>query len=313
VTDAYPYPLPDLFAGTQLVVVGRYRNSGETTVTLEGQVNGNPQTFQYNSVRFSSAGGDEFIARLWATRKIGYLLQQIRLNGEDSELVNEIVDLSIRYGIITPYTSFLVEETDRALSEAGREGIAREVQSTAAPADVSGGAAVERSVGEKALSGAEAPAAPALLPGMENSATDPYGNQINPVRYVGDRTFVLNDGVWTDTTFDADAMDPVAVGFGSDDYFALLEAHPEWGRYLALGDHVIVVLDGTAYEVREGDAPPLAVPTAEPTPVPTSGQASASTAVATPQPAPGSSPTVLEAIVRAIQELFARIAESLSD
>ncbi|MGC9334356.1 MAG: hypothetical protein ACP5JJ_09430, partial [Anaerolineae bacterium] len=71
--------------------------------------------------------------------------------------------------------------------------------------------------------------------------------------YVGDKTFVLNAGVWTDTTFDPDRLEAVAVSFGSDDYFALIAARPEWGRYFALGDHVIVVLDGTAYEVREGE------------------------------------------------------------
>ena len=73
-------------------------------------------------------GGEEFIARLWATRKIGYLLQQIRLHGEERELVDEIVDLSIRYGIITPYTSFLVEETERALREEGRAQIVEEAE-----------------------------------------------------------------------------------------------------------------------------------------------------------------------------------------
>ena len=92
--------------------------------------------------------------------------------------------------------------------------------------------------------------------GLGGGETDEYGYEISPVKYVGDKTFVLHEGVWTDTTFDPDKMEPVPVSFGSDDYFALVAARPEWGRYFALGDHVIVVLDGTAYEVREGDAPP---------------------------------------------------------
>ena len=101
---------------------------------------------------------------------------------------------------------------------------------------------------------AVAPAvAPTMAPGVARVPTDEYGNEINPVRYVGDKTFVLHGGVWTDTTFDPDKMEAVAVGFGSDDYFALLANRPDWGRYLALGDHVIVVLDGTAYEVRTGN------------------------------------------------------------
>jgi Ca-activated chloride channel family protein len=265
VEEVYPYPLPDLFAGTQLVVVGRYRQGGETDITLSGEVNGRPQTFRYDGVRFRQEGGDEFIARLWAMRKIGYLLQQIRLHGEDQELIDEIVELSIRYGIITPYTSFLVEETERALREEGRQAIAQEAQATAAPAAPSGQQAVERSEGENALSGADAAAAPEVPPGIGGGATDQYGYEISPVKYVGDKTFVLNEGAWTDTTFDPDLMTPVPVSFGSDDYFALVAARPEWGRYFALGDHVIVVLDGKGYEVRQGEAPPVEVPEARPT------------------------------------------------
>jgi Ca-activated chloride channel family protein len=296
VEDVYPYPLPDLFAGTQLVVVGRYREGGDTTLTLEGEVNNEPQQFEYDDVYFQRDGGEEFIARLWATRKIGYLLQQIRLHGEDKELVDEIVDLSIRYGIITPYTSFLVEETEMALREEGRQSIADEVavQATALPS--SGASAVERSAGEKMLFEAEAPAAAAMPQGLGGGPTDKYGYEVSPVRYVGDKTFIFNEGVWTDTTFDPDRMRAVPVSFGSDDYFALVTARPEWGRYFALGDHVIVVLDGTAYEVREGDAPPVEVPTAEAPavePASSSGQ--------TPEPAPVSPEDLLELVVEAIR------------
>ncbi|MGD2206950.1 MAG: VIT domain-containing protein [Anaerolineae bacterium] len=303
VTDVYPYPLPDLFAGTQLIVVGRYRDGGDTTITLSGEVNDRLQEFEYDDVRFQRQGGEEFIARLWATRKIGYLLQQIRLHGEADELVDEIVELSIRYGIITPYTSFLVEETERALREEGRTEIAEEavVQATASPLPTSGAQAVERSADEKSLSEAEAPAAPQGLGGE----TDEYGYEVSPVRYVGDKTFILHEGAWTDTTFDSDKMQAVPVSFGGDDYFDLIAAHPDWGRYFALGEHVIVVLDGVAYEVREGEAPPVDVPTAEPTP--------------DAEPTPTEEPTseepdnVLEAIIQAVVEFLERIAEALTE
>jgi Ca-activated chloride channel family protein len=301
VEDVYPYPLPDLFAGTQLVVVGRYREGSDTTITLEGKVNDETRAFRYGDVIFHRQGGEEFIARLWATRKIGYLLQQIRLHGEESEMVDEIVNLSIRYGIITPYTSFLVEETEMALREAGREELAdgMRVQATASPAPATGAQAVERSAGEKKLSEAEAPAAPALPEGMGGAATDAYGFEISPVRYVGAKTFVLHEEVWTDTTFDADRMEAVPVSFGSEDYFALIAARPEWGRYLALGDHVIVVLDDTAYEIREGEAPPLDVPAAESTPT------------AEPTAAESSS-NLFEKIVQAVLELLQEIIEQFA-
>ena len=305
VDDIYPFPLPDLFAGTQLVVVGRYRDGGDTALTLRGEVNGEPQTFRYDEVTFHRQGGEEFIARLWATRKIGYLLQQIRLHGEEKELVDEIVDLSIRYGIITPYTSFLVEETEMALHEEGRSEIADNLQATAVPAPASGQQAVERSAGEKALSGANAPAAPTMVAGVGGAETDQYGNVVSPVKYVGDKTFVLTNGVWTDTTFDSDKIQAVPVSFGSDDYFALVTARPEWGRYFALGDHVIVVLEGKAYEVRQGEAPPVQAPTAGATP--------AEEPTPTAQPAPNPPANVFEAIVQAIVDLVQKVIETFTE
>ena len=84
--------------------------------------------------QFAARGGDDFIARLWAQRKIGYLLAQIRLSGAKDELVKEIVALSTRYGIVTPYTSFLVQEPQLALTQAGRHQLS---QGAVAPAPTS--------------------------------------------------------------------------------------------------------------------------------------------------------------------------------
>jgi hypothetical protein len=87
------------------------------------------------------------------------------------------------------------------------------------------------------------------------------------VKYVADKTFVFQDDVWIDTAYDVDKMTTTKISFGSDNYFELLAARPEWGKYLALGTHVIVVLEGTAYEVVEGEALEVEVPpTIEPTP-----------------------------------------------
>ena len=69
------------------------------------------------------------------------------------------------------------------------------------------------------------------------------------LRYAGSRAFVLRDGVWTDMTYDPAAMTAVDIPFASDEYFALLGDHPELGPAFALGQQVIVVLEGTAYRV----------------------------------------------------------------
>ncbi len=248
IEDTYPYPLPDLFAGSQLVLVGRYREGGNTTITLSGEVNDQPKEFVYDDISFRERGGQDFIPRLWATRKIGYLLNQIRLHGESQELVEEIVDLSVRYGIITPYTSFLIEEDADILTSRGREARARkeyEAIATAPAPDRGGGpAAVDAAEGEAELRTAETPAEPA----------------VEEVHHLGDKAFVLKDGIWMDTTYDPDGMETIKIGLLSDTYFAFLAAHPEWGPYFALGDHVIVVLEGQAYEIVEGDYPPVDVP-----------------------------------------------------
>ncbi len=252
VEDTYPYPLPDLFAGTQLILVGRYRGSGATRIRLTGQVNGERRVFDYEGY-FRDDGGDEFIPRLWATRKIGYLLTQIRLHGENAEWVKAIVELSIRYGIITPYTSFLIQEED-ILTDAGREEAERQFMALPSPPAM-GAPAAEQADLEGKLAGAESGGG--MVP----------AEAAQIVRQVGSKTFVLQNGVWIDTAFDPSQMTTTPVGFGSDAYFDLLAARPEWGAYFALGERVIFVAEGVAYEVVEGEGGPVAIPpthTAEP-------------------------------------------------
>ncbi len=297
--DMYPYPLPDLFAGTQLIVAGRYRQGGLATIRLSGVVNDQPRSYSY-SVAFVERGGDDFIARVWAQRKVGYLLTQIRLAGPKDELVKEIVALSTRYGIITPYTSFLVQEPQLALTQGGRDELGRRaVQSStptarppaagggvpptpsapAAPslssAERSGAAAVERAVIEKDLKTSEQAVAVA----------------IPEVRQVGAKTFVRQGDLWLDTAFDPSRMSAEAILFGSDRYFQLLARYPDVGRYLALGERLVIVLEGKAFAIGDTGAadalpdvampaPPAADP-ARPLATPTMQS------VATPAPAEG--------------------------
>ena len=254
VEDTYPYPLPDLFAGTQLILVGRYRGEGPTRITLTGQVAGQQREFVYEGAFAQSPShpvtqSPSFIPRLWATRKIGHLLTQIRLHGERREWVDAVVALSVRYGIITPYTSFLIQETEEnILTDEGRDEAAEKyLAMPTAPAV--GAPAVEMAEEEAGMRGAES-AGGGMMP--QEAA--------QVVRYVGSKTFVLQDGVWTDTAFNPSRMSTSQVGFGSEAYFDLLAARPEWGQYLALGERVIFVADGAAYEVVEGEGGVVQVP-----------------------------------------------------
>src|SRR5262249_25829839 len=110
VTDLYPKRVPDLFAGSQLILFGRYRRPGNVTARLTGQVAGRTRSFNYPVPLPDRERDNSFIPRLWASRKIGYLLEEIRLHGESAELKDEVIRLSKEHGILTPYTAFLVEE-----------------------------------------------------------------------------------------------------------------------------------------------------------------------------------------------------------
>jgi Ca-activated chloride channel family protein len=279
VEEIYPYPLPDLFAGTQLVIVGRYREGGPALIQLNGTVNDQEEQFIYEGT-FKDAGGDGFIPRLWATRKIGYLLNQIRLHGESQELVDEIVELSIRYGIVTPYTSYLVQEDADILTREGRQELSsRAFDAIAAePTMAAGAEAVAEAEAKASIQRADRAAAPA--PGAAEV-----------VKIVGARTFVYQDGVWTDTTYDPSRSDVQTVGFGSDAYFDLLATRPDLGDFFALGKQVIVVVDGMAYEVSPSGADtvelpptPTSVKPEQPSVTPTARSVAAN---ATPIPASG--------------------------
>ncbi|HVK13358.1 MAG TPA: VIT domain-containing protein, partial [Gemmataceae bacterium] len=107
--DVYPPQLPDLFFGSQLVVLAKYSGHGSAAVKLTGQVGKETREFAYDvSVPARTTEDREFVEHLWARRKVGYLLDQVRLNGEQKELMDEMLALAKKYGIATPYTSYLV-------------------------------------------------------------------------------------------------------------------------------------------------------------------------------------------------------------
>src|SRR5262249_47363472 len=105
--------LPDIFQGEQLVLVGRYSGSGPSAAVVEGTVDGARKKLTYD-LRFANDASEyDFIPRLWATRRVGYLLEQIRLHGENSELKEEVTELARKYSIVTPYTAYLIVEDEK--------------------------------------------------------------------------------------------------------------------------------------------------------------------------------------------------------
>ncbi len=261
VFDDYPNPLPDLFAGSQIILVGRYLEGGSADITLSGTIDGRTQTFEFPEQHFASGlersketPAMQTIPRLWATRKIGFLLNEIRLRGPNQETIDQVVRLSIRYGIVTPYTSYLVTEA-MALGDAAIDDLAQQEfeQQMEAPAEASGETAVNRAADQGAMEEADTVSAP------PREAAD-------MVRVVGSRTFIRIDGIWVDTAFDPDTMTTTKVPFLSEDYFALTAAQPDLGAAFALGKRVIAFSEGIAYEVVDSEegGDPVQIPPADP-------------------------------------------------
>ena len=109
----YPRYVPDLFKGDQLMVVGRYRGNGKGNMQLRGIVNGSTQTRNFDMKFPKKSGKHAFLPRLWATRRVGYFLDELRIHGSNPELKQEITQLARQYGIVTPYTAYLIVEDER--------------------------------------------------------------------------------------------------------------------------------------------------------------------------------------------------------
>ncbi|HEY3836429.1 MAG TPA: VIT domain-containing protein, partial [Bryobacteraceae bacterium] len=108
----YPRQMPDLFRGDELVLVGRYRKGGAASIRLTGLAGGRKQDFKFQATFADSSHDDAngFVARLWAMRRIGEIIDDLDLHGRNQELIDELVALSQRHGILTPYTSFLTDD-----------------------------------------------------------------------------------------------------------------------------------------------------------------------------------------------------------
>jgi len=245
----YPRNLPDLFRGSQLTLIGRYRNPNQldtARLLLTGTGNGKTRNVFYNNLRFPLLeDGNDFLPRLWATRRVGWLMEQVRTNGEQKELRDEIVDLGTRYGIVTPYTSYLALEPGvgggNQVITGGRDRGFSNLRVLPAPkaADaraITGSVAVEQSKRAREQ--------------QESVRFESDDKLSRAVKTAGSKTFYSQDGVWTDSEFNADSHLPeTKLVFGSDEYFAILKQKPALAKYFSLGEQMIVVFEGRVYRV----------------------------------------------------------------
>lgn len=279
--DLYPKDLPDLFYGTQLTVFGRYRKPGPSAIRLTGMVAGKPAEYTYEKTFPEQESENGFVEKLWGTRKIAYLLDSIRKSGESDEVKEEVIRLAKKYGVVTPYTSYLVTEDtpavqppppaapivsnrtrferrgfDAAASRAsrvpGRPASPRApeaLQLEAAPvpsASVSPLAASDFA----AETGAGAVAASKRLQELKTADTaSAVQGDSGAIRNTSGRTFRLVGGVWTDTEAEGAGEVRLRVKYLSQAYFEVLQLRPELREAFALGERVRVKLAQGILEV----------------------------------------------------------------
>lgn len=219
-------PVPSIvYADSPLRVFGRFSGYGEAELTVRGAMRRGDFTAVYAHLLEPSY--NPYVSLLWAGRRIKWLINEIRLNG-NPELEKEVVELSKRYGIPTPYTAYLAQEPKGSLPYLSM------------PSSSHGQAAVQGSKQMNLVSQSQ------NLQQMQQAYQSVQGTD---VRIVGGKIFRYGakPGFWTDDDFEEEDVVKVKA-FGSE-YFELVGAHPEILEYLKIAGRVRFNFEGTNYSV----------------------------------------------------------------
>jgi Ca-activated chloride channel family protein len=257
VTDVYPHQLPDLYFGSSIAVTGRYRNlqSKEVSIRLSGRLAGE-STNQVFNFSVDNQAENPFIPRLWATRRIGDLLDEVRVEGERASLVEEIKTLGLRYGIVTPYTIDIVQaqlngvSSDAVMSlynqDLDGDGI---LDINKASGEATVGARVQNLSYQQAMQSNQAVGSNVSNIGDKNVAQVGY--------YALDLDLIVKRGLDPNLSLDeswlGDNVDQV-IHFGSDEYFEMAK-DPSANQILQAGPNVLFEFDGKVIAVQESEMP----------------------------------------------------------
>ena len=125
VTEQFPATLGDLYHGQQLIIAGKFSSAATGPVKLTAMREGKQVEYSWPKAAFTNTAEAEYVPTVWAGRKIAYLIDQIRAHGESQEMIGEILELSQKYGIQTPYSSWLIVPEQRQVLALHRLGEGR--------------------------------------------------------------------------------------------------------------------------------------------------------------------------------------------
>jgi len=268
VRDLLPERLPDLYAGDQLVVLGRYAGNDPLDFRLSGDLRGTCSTFAFRFGLDTASTRNAFVPRLWATRRIALLVDQVRQAGAEfagtpaeigrslfsdprfRELADEILELSTRFGVLSEYTAFLATEGTELGDWNGLLAACTSELDLKAVRTRSGAAAVNqgKNHNERKLQ-------------QQLDYRNGYWDQdqrrveLSGVQQVCDRAFFKRGAQWIDAGIITrkTALAPArTIEFGTREHTELLDRLIAEGRQglLALGDQILLELGGENVLVR---------------------------------------------------------------
>jgi Ca-activated chloride channel family protein len=247
----YPRRVTDLFKGGQVAILGRYKNNddlNDLVINLRGKTGNETRNFAFGGLDFPLRSEENnFLPRLWASRRVGWLIEQIRANGETKELRDEVTDLGTRYGIVTPYTSYLATDgTYRQLEESVRARGISNLPAAKAMRDQSGAGAVQQSVQQNAMQSNMSIASER----KKDSEQQVLVQNSVASQFVGNKNFHNQNNVWVDADYINNPKLPeVSIKFGSDEYYALVLRERGLAQYMALGQQVVIVWKNKVYRI----------------------------------------------------------------
>lgn len=267
VREIMPFTLPDVYEDGQFIVFGQYIEETPLRFQLAGDYLGERRTFSFEFDLSGATIANAFVPRLWAARRIAYLVDQVRQAGASTglpmagaptvndprmqELIDEIMRLSTEYGVLTEYTAFLALEGSQLgawsdlVANCSSNLQQRAVQTRWGVGAVNQGVNFNR---QKVASQVD----------YFNAYVDAGLNEVEitgGVQAICDRTFFQRGARWIDGRLvgDADDLEPDdVIEFGSDAHRALLGRFVREGRagVLALAGEIVLELDGQTILIR---------------------------------------------------------------
>ncbi len=248
VSDLYPQAVPDLFQGSSLLLAGRYRAiSNAISVRVRGWAGDEWREYVYH-FGLEDTGDRAFVPRLWATRRLGVLLDRVRVEGESQPLVNEIRDLGLSYGLVTPYTTFIIEGQPEGPASADNMALYDSAEVNQAWGKVTIQARVQNQAYQQAAQANLAIGANVSNIGR-GSLAQVAAQQVDLSLLQGHKDF---DGTITEEWIQRNIQVDRTVEFASEEYFALAR-DPDISAFLQSGPNVLFAHQGQVISIQDPD------------------------------------------------------------